>query len=123
MGSIELFCSCSKIFLYETVADIDQSAPCKREENGTRWSHPRNCQFVKYCKWGNLSHSGTHFVNEIELFCVTIFCFLHVTRREKESTPRVLMKLKMKGRWLDNIDSHMKTSVKEVLETKCFENR
>ena len=45
------------------------------------------------------------------------------------------MKLKMKGkrprgmpilRWLDNIDSHLKgknTSLKEVLETKCFENR
>ena len=29
-------------------------------------------------------------------------------------------------RWLDNIDSHLKgknTSLKEVLETKCFENR
>ena len=45
------------------------------------------------------------------------------------------MKLKMKGkrprgrprvRWLDNIDSHLKgkkTSLKEVLETKCFENQ
>ena len=49
-------------------ADIDRSAPCKREENGSRWSHPRNGQFVQYCKWGNLSHSGTYFVNEIELF-------------------------------------------------------
>ena len=29
-------------------------------------------------------------------------------------------------RWLDNIDSHLKgnnTSLKEVFETKCFENR
>ena len=45
------------------------------------------------------------------------------------------MKLKKKGkrprgstiqRWLDNIDSHLKVknaSLKEVLETKCFENR
>ena len=61
--------------------------------------------------------------------------FGHVMRREEESTLRVVMKLKMKGmrprgrprlRWLDNIDSHLKgnnTSLKEVLETKCFENR
>ena len=59
----------------------------------------------------------------------------HVMRREEESTLRVVMKLKMKGkiprgrprlRWLDNIDSHLKgrnTSLKEVFETKCFENR
>ena len=45
------------------------------------------------------------------------------------------MTLKMKGkrprgrprlRWLDSIDSHLKgkkTSLKEVIETKCFENR
>ena len=55
--------------------------------------------------------------------------------REEESTLRVVMKLKMKGkrprgrprlRWLDNIDSHLKEkniSLKEVFETKCFENR
>ena len=61
--------------------------------------------------------------------------FGHVMRREEESTLRVVMKLNMKGkrpgrrprlRWLDNIDSHLKeknTSLKEVLETKCFENR
>ena len=61
--------------------------------------------------------------------------FGHVMRREEDSTLRVVMKLKMKGkrpkgrprlRWLDNIDSHLqgkKTSLKEVLETKCFENR
>ena len=59
----------------------------------------------------------------------------HVMRREEESTLRVVMKLKMKGkrpserprlRWLDNIDSHLKgknTSLKEVLEMKCFENQ
>ena len=61
--------------------------------------------------------------------------FGHVMRREEEPTLRVVMKLKMKGkrprgrprlRWLDNIDSHLKgknTKLKEVLETKCFENR
>ena len=61
--------------------------------------------------------------------------FGHVIRREVESTLKVVMKLKMKGkrprgrprlRWLDNIDSQLKgknTSLKEVLETKCFENR
>ena len=61
--------------------------------------------------------------------------FGHVMGREEESTLRVVMKLKMKGkrprgrprlRWLDNIDSHLKennTSLKEVFETKCFENR
>ena len=48
-------------------------------------------------------------------------------------TLKAVMKLKMKGkrprgrprlRWLDNIDSHLKgknTSLKEALETKCFE--
>ena len=58
---------------------------------------------------------------------------------------RVVINLEMKGniprgrprlRWLDNIDNHLnhkkridthlkvkKTSLKEVLETKCFENR
>ena len=60
--------------------------------------------------------------------------FGHVMRREEDST-LVVMKLKMKGkrprgrprlRWLDNIASHLKgnkTSLKEILETKCFENR
>ena len=54
---------------------------------------------------------------------------------EEDSTLSVVMKLKMKGKrprgrprlsWQDNIDSHLKgkkTSLKEVLETKCFENR
>ena len=61
--------------------------------------------------------------------------FDHVMRREKESMFRVVMKLTMKGkrprgrprlRWLDNIDNHLKgknTSLKEVIEAKCFENR
>ena len=57
--------------------------------------------------------------------------FGHVMRRGEDSTLRVVMKLKMKGkrpglRWLDNIDSHLKrknTHLKEVLETKCLENR
>ncbi len=61
--------------------------------------------------------------------------FGHVMRKDEESTLRAVMKLNMKRktprrrprlRWLDNIDSHLKgnnTSLKEVLETKCFENR
>ena len=46
---------------------------------------------------------------------------------------RVVMQLNMKGKrprgkttWLDNIDRHQKgknISLKEVLRTKCFENR
>ena len=48
---------------------------------------------------------------------------------------RAVQKLKRKGKrprgrprlgWLDNIDSHLKgkaTSPKEILETRCFENR
>ena len=55
--------------------------------------------------------------------------FGHVMATEEESTLRVVMKLKMKGkrprgrprlRWLDNIDSHLNgknTSLKEVIET------
>ena len=56
-----------------------------------------------------------------------------VMRREEESMLRVVMQLKMKGKrsrgnttWLDNIDRHQKgknISLKEVLRTKCFENR
>ena len=56
-----------------------------------------------------------------------------VMRREEESMLRVVMQLKMKGKrprgnttWLDNIECHQKgnnTSLKEVLRTKCFENR
>ena len=56
-------------------------------------------------------------------------------RIEEESTLMVVKKLKMKRkrpggrprlRWLYNMDSHLKqknTSVKEVLESKCLENR
>ena len=54
-------------------------------------------------------------------------------RREEESMLRVVMQLKMKGNrprgkttWQDNIDRRQKgnnTSLKEVLRTKCFENR
>ena len=44
---------------------------------------------------------------------------------------RIVTKLMMKGKrprqmWLDNIDRHLKlksTSLKEVIGTKCFENR
>ena len=61
--------------------------------------------------------------------------FGRVMRRGQYSTLRVDMKLKMKGKrpigkpermWLDNGDGHMEgnnTSLKEVLETKCFENK
>ena len=46
----------------------------------------------------------------------TLRWFGHVIRRDEKTTPRVVMKLKMKGhiprgrpglRWLDNIDSHL----------------
>ena len=56
-----------------------------------------------------------------------------VMRREGESMLRIVMQLNMNGKrprgntkWLDNIDHHRKgknTSLKEVLRTKCFENR
>ena len=56
-----------------------------------------------------------------------------VMRIEEEAMLRVVMQLKMKGKrprgnttWLDNIDRHQKgknKSLKEVLRTKCFENR
>ena len=46
---------------------------------------------------------------------------------------KIVMQLNMNGKrprgnttWLDNIDRHLKgknTSLKEVLRTKCFENR
>ena len=57
--------------------------------------------------------------------------FGHIMRREEQSMLTVVMMLKMKGkrrarRWRDNIDRHLKgqnTSPKDVLETKCFENR
>ena len=54
-------------------------------------------------------------------------------RREEESMLRVVMQLKIKGnrprgntKRQDNIDRHQKgknTSLREVLRTKCFENR
>ena len=57
-----------------------------------------------------------------------------VMRREEESMLRVVMQLKISGKrsrgnttWLDNIDRHHQKgkniSLKEVLRTKCFENR
>ena len=56
-----------------------------------------------------------------------------VIKTEEESMLRVVMQLYMNGKrprgnitWLDNIDRHQKgknTSLKEVLRTKCFENR
>ena len=56
-----------------------------------------------------------------------------VMRREEESMLRVVMQLKVNGKrprgkttWLDTFDGHQKgknTSLKEVLRTKCLENR
>ena len=56
-----------------------------------------------------------------------------VMRREEESMLRVVMQLNKNGKrprgnttWLDNIDRNQKgknTYLKEVLRTKCFENR
>ena len=134
----------------------------------TRWDGKRNEDLYKQ---SNMLHI-VQVINKNKLRW-----FGHVMGREEESTLRVVMKLKMKGkrprgrprlrwldnidshlkgkrqrgrprlrwldnidshlkgkrprgrprlRWLDNIDSHLKgksTSLKEVLETKCFENR
>ena len=134
----------------------------------TRWDRKRNEDLYKQ---SNMLHID-QVINKNKLRW-----FGHVMGREEESTLRVVMKLKMKGkrprgrprlrwldnidshlkgkrprgrprlrwldnidshlkgkrprgrprlRWLDNIDSHLKeknTSLKEVIETKCFENR
>ena len=92
----------------------------------TKWDGKRNEDLYKQ---SNMLHI-VQVINKNKLRW-----FGHVMGREEESTLRVVMKLKMKGkrprgrprlRWLDNIDSHLKgknTSLKEVIETKCFENR
>ena len=92
----------------------------------TRWDRKRNEDIYKQ---SNMLHI-VQVINKNKLGW-----FGHVMGREEESTLRVVMKLKMKGkisrgrprlRWLDNIDSHLKgknTSLKEVIETKCFENQ
>ena len=105
----------------------------------TRWVRKRN---EDLCRQNNMQPI-VQVINKNKLRS-----FGHVMRREEESMMRVViiiiiiimllllvMKLKMKGkkprgrpriRWLYNIDIHLKvknTSLKEVLETKCFENR
>ena len=92
----------------------------------TKWDRKRNEDLYKQ---SNMLHI-VQVINKKKLRL-----FGHVMGRDEESTLRVVMKLKMKGkrprgrprlRWLDNIDSHLKgknTSLKEVIETKCFENR
>ena len=86
----------------------------------TRWDGKRNEDLYK--------QSNMHIVEVINKN--KLRWFGHVMGREEESTLRVVMKLKMKGkrprgiprlRWLDNIDSNLKgnnTSLKEVFETK-----
>ena len=50
--------------------------PCKPEQNVKLDGRlTRKIFNYRYCKWCNFSHSGTYFVNEIELYCVTICCF------------------------------------------------
>ena len=92
----------------------------------TRWDRKRNEDLYKQSNMLPI----VQVINKNKLLR-----FGHVMMGEEESTLRVVMKLKMNGkrprgrprlRWLDNIDSHLKakkTSLKEVLETKCFENR
>ena len=74
----------------------------------TRWDRKRNEDIYKQSNM--LSIVQVIDKNKLRWFG-------HVTRREEESTLRVVMKLKIKGktprgrqrlRWLDNIDSHMK---------------
>ena len=102
-----------------------------------------------HCEWDNLNRTSVHentVVNSSGGIMLTdklsivqvidknkLRWFGLVMRREEESMPRVVMQLKMEGQrprgkttWLDNIDRHQKgknTSLKEVLRTKCFENR
>ena len=91
----------------------------------TRWDRKRNEDLYKQ----------SNMLRIVQVNKNKLFWFGHIMRREEEPTLRVVMKLTMKGkrprgrprlRWLDNIDSHLKgknTSLKEILETKCFENR
>ena len=104
-----------------------------------------------HCEWGNLnrtttsvhdntivnSSGGIMVTNKLSIVQVIdknkLRWFGLVMRREEESMLRIVMQLKMKGKrprekttWLYNIDRHQKgknTSLKEVLLTKCFENR
>ena len=104
-----------------------------------------------HCEWDNLnrtttsvhdntivnSSSGIMLTNKLSIVQVIdknkLRWFGLVVRREEDSMLRVVMQLNMKRNiprgkttWLDNIDRHQKgknTSLKEVLRTKCFENR
>ena len=92
----------------------------------TRWDRKRNKELYKQSNMLPI----VQVINKNKLRW-----FGHVMGREEESALRVVMKLTMKGkrprgrsrlRWLDNIDSHLKgknISLKEVVETKCFENQ
>ena len=102
-----------------------------------------------HCKWDNLNRTsvndstivnstgGIMLTNKLSIVQVIdknkLRWFGLVMRREEESMFRVVMQLNIKGKrprgkttWQDNIDRHQKgknTSLKEVLRTKCFENR
>ena len=104
-----------------------------------------------HCEWDNLnrtttsvhdntivnSSGGIMLTNKLSIVQVIdknkLRWFGPVMGREEGSMLRVVMQLNMKGNiprakstWLDNIDRHQKgknTSLKEVLRTKCFENR
>ena len=104
-----------------------------------------------HCEWDNLNRTTTSvhdntIVNSSGVIMLTnklstvqvidknkLGWFGLVMRREEKSMLRVVTQLKMKGKrprgkttWLDNIDRQQKgknTSLKEVLRTKCFENR
>ena len=104
-----------------------------------------------HCEWDNLnrtttsvhdntivhSSGGIMLTNKLSIVQVIdknkLRWFGLVMRRDEESMLRVVMQLNMKGKrprgnttWLDNIDRHQKgknISLKEVLRTKCFENR
>ena len=104
-----------------------------------------------HCEWGNLnrattsvhdntivnSSGGIMVTNKLSIVQVIeknkLRWFGLVMRREEESMLRIVMQLNMNGNrprgnttWRDNIDRHRKgknTSLKEVLRTKCFENR
>ena len=104
-----------------------------------------------HCEWDNLnrtptsvhdntivnSSGGIMLTNKLSIVQVIdknkLRWFGLFMRREEEAMLRVVMQLNMKGNiprgkttWLDNIDRHQKgkkTSLKEALRTKCFENR
>ena len=104
-----------------------------------------------HCEWDNLNRTTTNVhdntivnssggimrTNKLSIVQVidknNLRWFGLVMRREEESMLRVVMQLTMKRKrprgnttWLSNIDRHQKgknTYLKEVLRTKCFENK